>query len=341
MNKTLIIGGVIAIIIIVIVIIVVMTSKPTTPAAAPKPTTPAVSNKPTTPAASSKPSITTAAPVVSAPVVVDPPYNRVKYFRIQRVRPNPEIDANGKNTINIAELEFFDENNQKVPASNILNASYNDGGIGFNPFASVNTVMNDFAHTSGSPDAYIQIAFKEPVMLSRAVITNRVDCCKQRMMGTQVQTFPTEGDKPYTTVDINDARDTYTINYTRNSLPSVNTDNIVKGTNGWNLVRGIPVALRVNQNGDLECAATNGRDCLWRGSDDEVLEDIKNPSFNASQPLACGQGHKSAWGGSGYENGNHWCVKGISQLNPTSPKINPMPASFIRYARNYGNYLQY
>jgi hypothetical protein len=122
---------------------------------------------------------------------------------------------------------------------------------------------------------------------------------------------------------------------------AVNGDNIVRGSNGWSLVKGIPVAVRINQNGDLECAATNGIDCLWRGSEDEVLADINNPSFNASAPLSCGQDHKSKWGGSGYNDGNHWCLKAMSQLNPASPRINPMPASFVRYTRNYGNYLQY
>ncbi len=113
------------------------------------------------------------------------------------------------------------------------------------------------------------------------------------------------------------------------------------GSNGWSLVKGIPIAVRINQNGDLECASTNGRDCLWRGSDDEVLADINNPSFNASAPLICGEDHKSKWGGIGYDNVNHWCHKAMSQLNPASPRINPMPASFVRYTRNYGNYLQY
>ena len=103
----------------------------------------------------------------------------------------------------------------------IQNVSYNDGGIGFNPYAAVNGVMNDIAHTSDSPNAYIQFAFFSPINLSRIVITNRADCCKERMIGTEVQTSLQYPFNAYTKVAINSTRDNYTISYTPNNMPTL------------------------------------------------------------------------------------------------------------------------
>lgn len=118
-------------------------------------------------------------------------------------------------------------------------------------------------------------------------------------------------------------------------------DWVINGSNGWSYVRGIFTAVRVNRNGDVECASNNGKDCLWRGSEIRTLEDINNPSFNPTLPLACGEDSKSKWGDTGYGNENHWCSISISKLDPTTSKIIQPPSAFIRYTKRRNNYLIY
>lgn len=215
------------------------TAPAATPAATPAAATPAATPAVATPAATP----TAATPEVATPAP-NIPYNKVQYVRIQRISPHPEGPGSNpsdpKFSIQVSEIEFFDQNGNKVPGDMIQGVNYNDGGIGFNPYTAVNTVMNDFAHTSNTPNAFLQIGFKTPINLSKIVLTSRAGF-QYRMIGTEVQTFPEPGQTPYTNVAINTAKDKYTISYTPNNIPSLSSE-------PFSFITSLPQYLRHLQN---------------------------------------------------------------------------------------------
>ncbi len=71
---------------------------------------------------------------------------------------------------------------------------------------------------------------------------------------------------------------------------------------------GIPVPLRKNAGGDVECMSLNDKDYLWKGNDAECNSLLASPPGNL-KPLACGEKHKQQWGTTGYYNPEHWCAK--------------------------------
>lgn len=96
----------------------------------------------------------------------------------------------------------------------------------------------------------------------------------------------------------------------------------------WKCYPGIGVPLRENGNGDVECMALDGYNCLWSDNCANVLSQYSTST--SLIPLTCGTGHRNAYGSPGYENPIHWCYKGWDFMKPwycypglTSPmKIN-------------------
>merc|ERR1712038_779001 len=54
-------------------------------------------------------------------------------------------------------------------------------------------------------------------------------------------------------------------------------------------------------NGNLECASSDGRSCIWMRTLDECER------LSPTRSLACGADHKKYWGMSGYDTAGHWC----------------------------------
>ena len=79
----------------------------------------------------------------------------------------------------------------------------------------------------------------------------------------------------------------------------------------WQCIDNIPVPVRRNAAGDIECAANDGQNCLWKGDMAGCDTVLANPGTN---PLACGVTHKNIYGGSGYA-GNHWCNSARTYFN--------------------------
>ncbi len=161
-------------------------------------------------------------------------YNLVQFVRVQRITTAPD----NVNSINIAEIQVYDLNGNLIPSTS---ASYSDGGLSGFPATNVNDGnLNNFAHTNtnidssgryGTIGSYIQIGFSSPVRISRIVITNRKDCCQNRMVGTQVQTFSSSpGNTPLTSLNITDTRSDYTIYYSSQKQPIICTGNQVLNT---------------------------------------------------------------------------------------------------------------
>lgn len=96
------------------------------------------------------------------------------------------------------------------------------------------------------------------------------------------------------------------------------------------------VPLRVNNNGDVECMGSNGRDCDWKQNIDECNNLIRNHTYEVN-PLSCGNMHKKYYGITGYEDPNHWCNSltrsgaSIPQPEPTiqTPQGSPTPSPIM------------
>jgi len=82
----------------------------------------------------------------------------------------------------------------------------------------------------------------------------------------------------------------------------------------WTCYPGIDVPLRENVNGDIECMATDGANCLWNaGNCAGVLAQYATATL---EPLTCGANHRALYGIPGYDDSTHWCYKGWEFLYP-------------------------
>lgn len=70
------------------------------------------------------------------------------------------------------------------------------------------------------------------------------------------------------------------------------------------------VPVHRNAKGDIQCMATNGKDCLWSSSLGECEMTVKKNEGNLLQPLACGDQHMAEKGSTGYDHPGHWCDVG-------------------------------
>jgi hypothetical protein len=66
--------------------------------------------------------------------------------------------------------------------------------------------------------------------------------------------------------------------------------------------------VRRNAMGDIECASTNGRDCLYFSQTKADCERRLGSVPTETRPLTCGPNHKAQWGVTGYDVPSHWCA---------------------------------
>ncbi|MGL5936559.1 MAG: hypothetical protein ACRCZI_13175 [Cetobacterium sp.] len=83
---------------------------------------------------------------------------------------------------------------------------------------------------------------------------------------------------------------------------------VTKNPTQWNCYDGYNVPMRKNAAGDVECMSVNAKDCMWKATPSDCKAALNHPA-ESIKPLACGAGHKAAWGDTGYDNSNHWCAK--------------------------------
>jgi len=238
--------------------------------------------------------------------------------------------------INLAELSVFDEKGKKViPTKVEMSSVYREPDyIGSNLIdGNINTV----AHTkTNTQKEWILITLPQKVRLSKIEIINRQGCCQDRVNGMIVQTL-LEG-KPVTTATVLDKNvNKITLNY--NSDKGFANISIEEA---WKVVDGINVPLIINENGDLGCMSTNGKDCLWQKDKASAVGLQKNfPSSkdgNQINPLWCGEKHKQFYGMTGYDNPEHWCSKGLKALGSEQLyKSKVVPKQYIKY--NFGNHM--
>ena len=95
----------------------------------------------------------------------------VRYVRLERPVP----------VINLAEVEVFDEDDVNVAAGKTVTGGPKVHRAG--PLARLvdkNKTRANFAHTDGSGANFMQIDLGSATTVKKIVITNRLDCCKDR-----------------------------------------------------------------------------------------------------------------------------------------------------------------
>lgn len=96
----------------------------------------------------------------------------------------------------------------------------------------------------------------------------------------------------------------------RNQLNAeIQTNNTSLATTDWTCLNNVNVPLRKNTEGNVECMSTNNRDCAWQPNAQGCTRLLGTP-VSPMRPLTCGTMHKQQWGGTGYDDRNHWCYTG-------------------------------
>jgi len=86
------------------------------------------------------------------------------------------------------------------------------------------------------------------------------------------------------------------------AIKDINLPSDSRRSKNWKYARDLKLVYRLNDNGDIECASYDGKNCLWGLNINQI-------SFDRIKPLACGENHYDAWGDTGYANPEHWCSK--------------------------------
>ena len=143
-----------------------------------------------------------------------------------------------------------------------------------------------------------------------------------------------------------------------------NNENFFVEPSSWSCSNNIMTPVRMNDKGDVECMATNGKDCLWTADLNTCNNTIgQNNDSTKLNPLACGDMHKSIYGSPGYDNPAHWCAitkaafpppaaespppatsdetefdseDSTSPIDTTPPSVGDAPIDFSRYTKIMG-----
>lgn len=204
-----------------------------------------------------------------------------------------------------------------------------------------NNVMT-FAHTSVGSADWIEVKLKKEMPIRKIIITNRQDCCQDRLKNTKVTIFNdssvdvynrmiSETDLTSTTIEIIPTNvingriikleqpsnvinigelEIYTTSEALTTYPVL--DNWRCG------ITSVSSPMSKNANGDVQCMSTNGKDCIVKTPKEECRKLIKKPPSDI-KPLVCGEAHKKYWGSTGYDSPTHWCsvAKSLIPDNPT------------------------
>ena len=119
--------------------------------------------------------------------------------------------------LNIAEIEVFDKNN--------TNLSYQKGVTGSSEYPDPHLWVNltdgnktNFAHTLGRIETEydsMTIDLGGETEISKIVITNRTDCCKNRIVSAKIEILDNANNIVSDTVNISDMQDIYTYDFTQ------------------------------------------------------------------------------------------------------------------------------
>jgi hypothetical protein len=109
---------------------------------------------------------------------------KARYVKLQRTDGKSEF-------INILEIEVYDQNNTKITTgiTPSLHPQYDKPEL-FGPQFLIDSLAPDnfpsgwkLPHTTNVPNAYMQLDLNQDTFISKVVIKNRLDCCKERIVG--------------------------------------------------------------------------------------------------------------------------------------------------------------
>lgn len=119
---------------------------------------------------------------------------------IQFVRLERTDDKN--EPINILEIELYDQFGNKITTgiTPIISPQYLgvdkfgpqfliDGKATYSPWEN----NSGLPHTNATKDAYMELQLSLPQILSKIIIKNRLDCCKERIVGTSLILMTEDG----------------------------------------------------------------------------------------------------------------------------------------------------
>jgi hypothetical protein len=179
----------------------------------------------------------------------------------------------------------------------------------------VDGVGNTIIHTSCGDIPWIEVDLGRTVPLYKIVIRNRSDCCQDRAQGITIQVLDESKTIVYASRPIRSTNMMYAV---YPPSPEVKVDqkedmDLLPKNGPWKCLSPYTTPARKNAAGDVECMSWNNRDCMWMGSDAACNSTLTQHKDNPGvRPLICGEMHRQQWGGTGYDNPNHWCA----QLKP-------------------------
>jgi hypothetical protein len=220
--------------------------------------------------------------------------------------------------LNIAEIQVFTTDGKTDIAHKkpVTQSSFYDTRR-FPASSLVDGNLNNLAHTScRGEDAWMQIDLGKDYPITKIIVHNRIGCCRDRTHGAHIRIL----DSNKKTTFISDPIDiknpvgnlAYVINPPQKTITYHNTRDFMYSGNpryNWACVGGIDVPVSLNENGDVQCMGTDGRNCIWG----KCQEKLENPP-KSLKPLSCGDVHKKIYGSTGYDNPDHWCSKAKPQL---------------------------
>jgi len=219
--------------------------------------------------------------------------------------------------LNIAEIQVFSTDGKTDIAlkKTVTQSSFYDTNQ-FPASFLVDGNLNNFAHTSCKEDAWMQIDLGADYPITKVIVHNRVDCCRDRIHGANIRILDSNKKTTFVSdpIDIKNpvGNLAYVIKPPNKTINYYNTRDFLssnKPSYNWGCVSGIDVPVSLNENGDVQCMATDGVNCLWG----QCQEKLKNQP-QSIKPLTCGDVHKKIYGGTGYDTPDHWCSKARPEL---------------------------
>jgi hypothetical protein len=210
--------------------------------------------------------------------------------------------------MNLAEVQVFSTDGQTNIALNkkVTQSSVYDERQ-FPPSNLVDGNPNNFAHTTGQDQPWVQIDLGNDYPITKVVVYNRVDCCQDRINGAVIGIIDSNMNTTYVSeaIDIKNpiGNMAYVVQPPNKAVAYFDNQSLtVKPTikYDWKCVAGIDTPVGFDASDKVQCMSLNATDCLWGGCEDKVA----NPPANL-KPLVC----------TGNEAADHWCNTAKKELN--------------------------
>jgi len=182
MNK-LLLGGVILLVIAIIIVVIILATSSSTSSES-STTTPTPTPTPTPP----------------APAAAIPSSVTGRYVTVKRTDTQTQI-------INISEIVIYDSSGNKItPIGASLSTTYNPDF----PASKLIDGSSSFASTVAGPNEWMKIDLGSDKQIGKVVITNRVDCCQDRIVGCSLIITKGDSTQTYLSRQISTQNATYT-----------------------------------------------------------------------------------------------------------------------------------